>query len=695
MGNVWDPMSIQVPRIDNLLRLDPYLKSYEREIRRRYGCFEKVMDRINTDEGGLEKFTQGYKLYGVQIMEDNTVVAIEWAPGAVNVFLRGEFNNWDKYQYRFEKLPYGKWKLTIPPTKDGKPAIAHLQQYKLLIETHSGQLVDRLCPWSRYVVPPGNSLTYTSLFYNPPASEVYKFKYDRPTKPSRLKIYECHVGISSPEGKVASYDYFRENIIPRIKKQGYNTIQLMAIMEHVYYASFGYQVTNFFAPTSRCGTPDQLKRLVDECHREGIYVLLDLIHSHSSKNVLDGINEFDGTNGCFFHDNPRGNHDLWDSRCFNYSETEVLRFLLSNIRYWLDEYKFDGFRFDGVTSMLYHSHGIAHGFSGSYDEYFGLATDTESYVYLMLSNHFIHSHLKDAITIAEEVSGMPALCRPVEEGGAGFDYRLAMAIPDKWIQILKTKSDEQWDLANICFTLTNRRRSEKSVAYAESHDQALVGDKTISFHLMDAAMYTEMSVLTHLSPVIERGIALHKLIRLLTYGLGGEAWLNFMGNEFGHPEWLDFPRAGNNSSFHYARRQWNLVDDEMLRYKFLNKFDEVVNKLEDTYAWLDHTEHLSRKHEDDKIVVFERGKHSLVWVFNFHASKSYPNYLVGCPRPGKYRVIFDTDEQLLGGQGRVSHECEHFASDDKPWDNRPSSFMAYIPCRTAVLFVCNEDGIDN
>ena len=256
----------------------------------------------------------------------------------------------------------------------------------------------------------------------------------------------------------------------------------------------------------------------------------------------------------------------------------------------MDEYQFDGFRFDGVTSMLYHSHGIAHGFSGNYDEYFGLVTDTDSFLYLMLSNYLLHEHYSEVVTIAEDVSGMPTLCRPVQEGGAGFDYRLAMAIPDKWIKILKEIKDEDWDLGNIVHTLENRRWKEANIAYVESHDQALVGDKTIAFWLMDAEMYTNMSVLTPLTPVVDRGMALHKMIRLLTHGLGGEGWLNFMGNEFGHPEWLDFPRAGNNDSYHYARRQYNLVEDDLLRYKFLNRFDAKMNNLENEYKWLDKTQ---------------------------------------------------------------------------------------------------------
>ena len=451
---------------------------------------------------------------------------------------------------------------------------------------------------------------------------------------------------------VGSYDNFTEHILPRIKKQGYNALQLMAIMEHAYYASFGYQVTSFYAVSSRYGTPEELKRLIDKAHELGIVVLLDIVHSHASKNVMDGLNQFDGTDSCFFHNGTRGYHNLWDSRLFNYSEIEVQRFLLSNLRWYLEEYQFDGFRFDGVSSMLYHSHGIGEGFSGNYDEYYGLNVDTEAVVYLMMANYMIHELYENSITVAEDVSGMPGMCRPVTEGGLGFDYRLAMAIPDKWIELLKEYKDEDWNMGNIVHTLTNRRWMEANIAYAESHDQSLVGDKTIAFWLMDKEMYTHMSITSEPSLIIDRGIALHKIIRLITHTLGGEGYLNFIGNEFGHPEWLDFPREGNNSSYHYARRQWQLVDDELLKYKYLNAFDSALNNLEEKYCWLQSAPgYITWKHENDKVIVFERAK--LVFVFNFHCNQSFENYRIGVEVEGSYQTILSSDDAEFGGYNRI------------------------------------------
>ncbi|XP_052217090.1 1,4-alpha-glucan-branching enzyme-like isoform X2 [Dreissena polymorpha] len=675
---------IEVPYIDKLFEADGYLRLHEGEIRRRYGCFKKLLSQIDANEGGLEKFTRGYERFGIHRTSDNGIHVLEWAPMAEGIYLRGDFNSWNQTQYPFKKLDFGKWELTIPPNPDGSCPIKHNTKVKLVMHTRGGKMEDRLCPWAKRVTREEKVPVYDQVFWDPP--EQYVFKHKHPKQPASLRIYESHVGIASWQGKVASYPEFTRDMLPRIAKLGYNAIQLMAIMEHAYYASFGYQVTSFFAASGRFGTPEELKELVDTAHSLGIVVLLDVVHSHASKNVVDGLNMFDGSDSCYFHSGGKGTHDLWDSRLFNYTQWETLRFLLSNLRWWIEEYQFDGFRFDGVTSMLYHSHGIGHGFSGDYNEYFGLNTDTDSLVYMMMSNHMLHTLYPDfIITIAEDVSGMPALCRHVSEGGGGFDYRLAMALPDMWIKNLKEKSDDDWDFSNIIHTLTNRRYTEKCIAYAESHDQALVGDKTLAFWLMDKEMYTHMSELAPPSLIIDRGMALHKMIRLITMGLGGEGYLNFIGNEFGHPEWLDFPRVGNNESFHYCRRQWNLVDDNLLKYKYLANFDRDMQHLEKHYGWLapGAQQYVSRKHQSDKVVVFER-VNKLVFIFNFHANKSYTDYKIGVNVPGKYKIVLDSDSGVYGGHKRLDHSTDFFTFNEA-WDDRQNALMVYIPCRTAIV----------
>ncbi|EXJ61015.1 1,4-alpha-glucan-branching enzyme [Cladophialophora yegresii CBS 114405] len=666
-----------------VIKLDPWLEPFRDALKHRFSKAQEWIKRIDQTEGGLEKFSRGYEKFGFTFDSNGGIYYQEWAPNAEQAFLIGEFNDWNRESHPLQRNEYGVWSIHLP-AKDGVPAIPHNSKLKVSFVIPGGERIERIPAWIKRVTQDLSvSPVYDAVLWNPPKSEKYTFKNPRPPYPKSVRIYEAHVGISSPELKVATYKEFTKNMLPRIHYLGYNVIQLMAIMEHAYYASFGYQVNSFFAASSRYGSPEDLKELIDTAHGMGITILLDVVHSHASKNTLDGLNMFDGSDHLYFHEGAKGRHELWDSRLFNYGHHEVMRFLLSNLRFWMEEYQFDGFRFDGVTSMLYTHHGIGTGFSGGYHEYFGPAVDEEGVVYLMLANEMLHTIYPRCITIAEDVSGMPALCLPLSLGGVGFDYRLAMAVPDMYIKMLKEMSDDEWDIGNIAFTLTNRRHGEKTIAYTESHDQALVGDKSLMMWLADKEMYTHMSVLSELTPVIDRAMSLHKMIRLLTHGLGGEGWLNFEGNEFGHPEWLDFPRAGNDNSFWYARRQLHLSEDSLLRYKFLNEFDRTMQWNEEKYGWLHSPQaYISLKNESDKVLVFERA--GLLWIFNFHPSASFTDYRVGVDAPGVYRIIIDTDSPEYGGHGRNAKDTRFFTTD-MPWNGRRNFTQVYIPTRTALV----------
>ncbi|KAF2154612.1 glycoside hydrolase family 13 protein [Myriangium duriaei CBS 260.36] len=667
-----------------VIKLDPWLEPFKGSLQSRYSKAQKWITDINNSEGGLEKFSRGYEKFGFNVKSNGDIVYREWAPNAMEAYLIGDFNNWNRNSHPMKKDNFGVWEITLPAQR-GQSAIAHDSKIKIsMVVPNDGHRAERLPAWiTRVTQDLSVSPVYDARFWNPPKEQRYVFKNARPPKPASARIYEAHVGISSPEPKVATYKEFTQNTLPRIKNLGYNVIQLMAVMEHAYYASFGYQINSFFAASSRYGFPDDLKELIDTAHGMGITVLLDMVHSHASKNVLDGLNMFDNSDHLYFHEGAKGRHELWDSRLFNYGHHEVLRFLLSNLRFWMDEYQFDGFRFDGVTSMLYKHHGIGTGFSGGYHEYFGDSVDEEAVVYLMIANEMLHNIYPNSITIAEDVSGMPALCLPLSLGGIGFDYRLAMAVPDLYIKWLKEKQDIDWDMGNLAFTLTNRRHGEKTIAYAESHDQALVGDKTLLFWLCDAEMYTNMSTLSPFTPTIERGMGLHKMIRLITHGLGGEGWLNFEGNEFGHPEWLDFPREGNGNSFHYARRQFNLVEDNLLRYRFLNDFDSKMQWTEEKYGWLHSPQaYVSLKHEGDKVIVFERA--GLLWIFNFHPTNSFSDYRVGVEQEGTYKIVINTDSPAFGGLSRVAEDTRFFTTPFG-WNGRKNFLQVYIPTRTAIF----------
>jgi 1,4-alpha-glucan branching enzyme len=618
-------------------------------------------------------------------------------PNAHEVYFTGDFNNWDACQYPMDKGEYGWWYITIPANKDqhgnSTCAVPHDTKFKIFVKLENGESFYRNPAWATYMHQDQNDMSYNAVHWNP--DEKYQFKHDRPQSKEGLRIYEAHVGMSSSEEKINSFRDFADNVIPRIVYGGYNCIQIMAIMEHAYYGSFGYHVTNFFAVSSRFGTPEDLKYMIDTAHSHGLYVLMDIVHSHASKNVLDGIALQDGTEYQYFHAGEKGVHSDWDSKIFDYDKFEVLRFLLANVYMWIAEYRFDGFRFDAVTSILYHHHGIGVGFSGDYNEYFSMDTDIAGVAYLMLANDLTHSLFKDAITVAEDVSGMPGLCVPIESGGIGFDYRLNMSCPDTWIKYLKDLSDDDWDMKDLAQKHTNRRYKEKTIGYAESHDQALVGDKTLSHRLIDEQIYDGMHV-DHHTQKVDRGIALHKMIKLFTFGLGGEAYLNFMGNEFGHPEWVDFPREGNGFSCHYARRQWNLADDKYLKYSKWREFDRDMNKLEEKYPFLYLYSHqyVTLTNSDDKLVVYERGK--FVFVFNFHPTRSYEDYRIGTFWNSDHICVLDTDRSEYGGENRLEWNKTNFLPIiNDGWNDRPHSIQLYIPARTALVLCPRENYIED
>ncbi|MBP3634828.1 MAG: alpha amylase C-terminal domain-containing protein [Oscillospiraceae bacterium] len=653
-----------------ILSIDPWLKNYEQDLQQRMKNYKNKKRELVGKDGKLSDFANGYLYYGIHKVRGGWVYR-EWAPAAEAVYLTGDFCGWDRKAYPLQQLENGVWELKLK----GADALKHGQRVMTIV-VHDGEELDRVPLYAGYVVQEEGSVQWNARIYAPKKKFLWTDEgFKRAKTPY---IYECHVGMAQEEPKVGTYDEFRQKTLPRIKRLGYNTIQIMAIMEHPYYASFGYQVTNFFAPASRSGTPDDLKALVNAAHEMGIAVLLDVVHSHACKNTREGINEFDGTAEQFFHAGGKGEHSAWNTKCFNYNKPEVLHFLLSNLKFWMTEYHFDGFRFDGVTSMLYHDHGLGSSF-GPYERYFSMNTDTEAVTYLQLANELIKELDPNALSIAEDTSAMPGLALPIKDGGIGFDYRLAMGTPDLWIKLLKEVPDEHWDMWNLYNELSGRRPGEKVIGYAESHDQALVGDKTIMFRLCDQEMYWSMNKESN-NMIIDRGMALHKMIRLITMSLGGDGYLNFMGNEFGHPEWIDFPREGNDWSYHYCRRQWSLADADYLKYHYLQDFDIAMVSLAQKSRLLTQAPACRWIGQDDKTLVYERK--GLVFAFNFHPSYSPDGYFVPVEQEGKYKVVLTTDEGRFGGHDRISTT---YVYDAVRQPDGKIGFRIYLPSRTAVV----------
>lgn len=655
-----------------IVKKDPWLEPYTHVIEARHESVLALKRKLSPSGGNLADFATGYLFYGFHKTSAGWVFR-EWAPNAAKIYLIGEFNDWKKTEeYELKSLQNGDWEITLSHDQ-----IKHGQKFKLLVfwEGDSGE---RIPAYARRCIQDENTKLFDAQIWD---SSDFKWQHESPAKNiKRPLIYEAHIGMASEAEGVGSFNHFTENILPRVKATGYNTIQLMAIQEHPYYGSFGYHVSNFYAVSSRFGTPDELKKLIDTAHGMGIQIIMDLVHSHSVKNVLEGLGRFDGSYDLYFHEGIKREHVAWDSLCFNYGKEHVIHFLLSNCKFWLDEYNFDGFRFDGVTSMLYHDHGLSRDFT-SYDFYYDGNQDGDAINYLALANIVIHQTNPHAITIAEEMSGMPGLAEPVADGGIGFDYRLAMGIPDFWIKIIKEKSDEQWDVSQIYHELTSRREGEKTVSYAESHDQALVGDKTIIFRLLDKEMYWFMNKESQ-SLIIDRGIALHKIIRLLTFATNGGGYLNFMGNEFGHPEWIDFPREGNNWSYKYARRQWNLVDNKDLKYHWLADFDKAMLNLENSTGFLEEKWcNLKLDNRPDQVLAFERGL--FLFIFNLSPERAYTDYGIRA-HPGRYSLFLSTDSRLYGGFGNID-ETTIYVSERIGGVSGQDWLKVYLPPRTAIV----------
>jgi len=664
------------PKQFKLIKQDPWLQPSEQDIVDRYNRFKAKLKEIEDHFESISQFASGYKYLGINY--DNKAKGWwyrEWAPNAHALFLTGDFNQWKKHTHPLKKDPFGVWEIFLSE-KEYKNSFVSGSKIKVIVDSLKGEQF-RIPAYINRAVQDEDTKNFTGQFWQEKFNwQKDKFKFKATED---LLIYETHVGMAQEKEGVGSYKEFTKNILPRVKEAGYNAIQLMAIQEHPYYGSFGYHVSNFFAPSSRFGTPEDLKDLIKTAHELGIAVILDIVHSHTVKNTVEGINEFDGSDSQYFHAGVRGDHPQWDSKLFDYGKTEVLRFLLSNLKYWLQEFHFDGFRFDGVGSMMYFHHGDEP--IDSRDKYFKQGVEYDAITYLQLANNLIHTINPDAITIAEDVTGMPGLTSPIDDGGIGFNYRLGMGIPDFWIKLLKEYKDEDWNIHEIWNVLNDRIPHVKTVAYAESHDQALVGDKTLAFRLMDKEMYWHMQK-DDPDLVIERGIALHKMIRLFTIALGGDSYMNFMGNEFGHPEWIDFPREGNGWSYKHCRRQWSLVDNKDLKYQYLAAFDKaMINLIKENRILSSMFAQQLNMDEWNKTIVFERN--NLVFIFNFHTHNSIPDYEFRVPLAGEYEIILNSDDKKFGGHGRIDGSIQYFTFQK---ENETSNYIkVYNTNRTAIV----------
>lgn len=667
-------MSLMTEKTKMIYEADKWLEPYKAVIDARHERILKAKEKLVVD-GSLNKGVNNHFYFGLHRNADGDWVFREYAPNATKIYLIGEFNNWRRTEaYALHPIGGGNWEITV-----AEMFLSHGTLYKLFIEWPGGG-AERLPAYTTRAVQDPVTKTFCAQVWDP---EPYKWKNPGPGKRTSPLIYECHIGMAAEKEKVGSFEEFRTGVLPHIIDLGYDTIQIMALQEHPYYGSFGYQVANFYALSSRFGTPEEFKHLVDDAHAAGIAVVMDIVHSHSVDNEAEGLGKFDGKEDLYFYSGPQGRHPAWGSRCFNYGKDETLMFLLSNCKYWMEEYHIDGFRFDGVTSMLYWDHGLGKDFVG-YDNYFNGGVDESAVTYLALANLLVKEINEDAFTIAEDVSGMAGLAAPFEAGGVGFDFRMSMGVADNWIKWIKELPDEKWSVGEMWWQLTNKRADEKTISYAECHDQAMVGDKTLIFRMMDKEMYTSMNKESK-SLIVDRGIALHKMIRLFTMATSGNGYLTFMGNEFGHPEWIDFPREGNGWSYKYARRQWSLIEPDYLRYKNLNNFDRAMIHLCHSEGLLEAPPELLVQDEEKKIVIFKRI--NCIFALNFNPSSSFSDYGFAAPA-GKYKAVLDSDQAEFDGFSRLKTGETHLTVPQKSPNGNgkyDSTLFLYLPSRCAVV----------
>lgn len=585
-----------------------------------------------------------------------------------------------KFQTKKPPLPY--W---IEMRKGRKswlkkymPAISHGSRYRVYFNTPNGAL-ERVPAWATYVLPDSDGNQYYAVHWEPPPEDVYKWKNKRPKVPKSFRIYECHVGISGIEQKISSFNEFISKVLPHIKNAGYNAIQLIGVIEHRDYSSVGYKVTNLFAVSSRFGTPNDFKHLVDEAHGLGLLVFLDIVHSYSAADELVGLSLFDGSNDCYFHTGKRGHHKYWGTRMFKYGDVDVLHFLLSNLKWWVVEYQIDGFQFHSLSSMMYTHNGFAT-FTGEMEEYCNQYVDKDALIYLILANEMLHELHPDIITIAEDATFYPGLCEPTSQGGLGFDYWVNLSVSEMWLWLLENAPYQEWNMNKIVSVLVNNQQShEKMLLYTENHNQSISGGR--SFAEIILRKFKEQPFGSE--DVTFRVSSLHNMVKLITFSISGSAYLNFMGNEFGHPNRVEFPMPSNNYSFNFANRRWDLLLEGV--HNNLFKFDMDMMRMDE------HEQILSRglpkvHHVNDFNMVISYIRGPLLFICNFHPEISHKMYIIGVEEAGEYKVILNTDEISYGGHGELKDDQYLQRTSNKRADGYRISLEVTLPRRSAQVY---------
>lgn len=552
-----------------------------------------------------------------------------WAPNAASVSVMGDFNEWNNQSHKLNARwdSSGIWEGFVPGVEEGVT-------YKYAIEMKaSGMILEKGDPFARLWEVPPNTASIVNSFK--PKWSDGKWMRERKKKNSLeapISVYEVHLGSwkrkFEEQNRSLSYKELAEELVPYVKEMGFTHVEFMPIMEHPFFGSWGYQITGYFAPTSRYGSPEEFALLVNAFHKAGIGVYLDWVPSHFP-NDAHGLFKFDGTS-LYEHEDPRqGYHPDWSSYIFNYGRNEVRSFLISNALYWLEQYHIDGLRVDAVASMLFLDYSRKEG--EWIPNQFGGRENLEAISFLKELNEVVYREVPGIQMIAEESTSWPMVTKPTDQGGLGFGMKWMMGWMNDILEYVK--------LAPI---------------YRKYHQNQL------TFSLMYAFTENFMLPLSHDEVVHGKGSILSRMpgdewrrfanLRALYTWMFTHPGTNllFMGNEFGqYAEWKhDEALLWNLLNFEYHNGISNLIKDLNKLYSSRPEFYEKAFS-ENGFEWIDYGD------SDNTVIVFNRIDNSgnrLVIVGNF-SPNSHEVYSVGVKEAGTYSEIFNSDEEKYGGSG--------------------------------------------
>ena len=597
-----------------------------------------------------------YEYFGCHKAEGGHVFRT-WAPNARAVYITGEFCGWDPRRWPMEKISDGGiWEVTIP-------GLNQYDLYKIVVESPDGELLYHADPYASHnETRPGTASKVYDLpdyQWGDAAWMEERRKADIVNRP--MNIYEMHAGSwkKGEDGETLDYERLADELIPYIQEMGYTHIELMPLSEYPFDGSWGYQVTGYFAPTSRYGTPEMMMRFIDRCHQAGIGVLMDWVPAHFPRDA-HGLRRFDGT-PCYEYADPRkGEHPDWGTMIFDYGRGEVISFLISSAANWADRYHIDGLRVDAVASMLYLDYGKKDG--NWMPNIYGGNWNLEAIELLKRFNNYLHSAFPGVVTIAEESTAFPKVTHPVDEDGLGFDFKWNMGWMNDTIRYMQTDPFFRKGVHNnLTFSLT--------YAFSENYILPLSHDEVV---------HGKASLIGKMPGEYEVKFANLRAYIAYMYAHPGKK-LVFMGSEMAQfDEWSEEKTIGwDLLKFDMHRKFWEFSKALCRFYRETSPFWEEDGSW-DGFDWL------SCDNAEQNIISFLRRDHAgneLIVVCNF-SSVTREKYRIGVPRRGRYDELFSTDNADFGGSGTLNGQVY---TKQAPMHGRPCCVELTLPAFSTIF----------